>query len=147
MELKIDRGVKSYDVKDADGTLLGTVRLNLADAGMMGRFEEARRQIDNMIQDAGTDATPDTLIAVDKAIKEQLDYAFGASVSPIFFGGLSSMALCEDGELVLEKVMDALIPILEDATGKAVAASNARKAQRLERYRNKRVGLAPGQQA
>ena len=57
------------------------------------------------------------------------------------------MALCEDGELVLEKVMDALIPILEDATGKAVAASNARKAQRLERYRNKRVGLAPGQQA
>ena len=109
MELKIDRGVKSYDVKDADGTLLGTVRLNLADAGMMGRFEEARRQIDNMIQDAGADATPDTLIAVDKAIKEQLDYAFGASVSPIFFGGLSSMALCEDGELVLEKVMDALL--------------------------------------
>ena len=146
MELKIDRGVKSYDVKDADGTLLGTVRLNLADAGMMGRFEEARRQIDNMIQDAGADATPDTMIAVDKAIKEQLDYAFGAEVSPVFFGGMSSLALCEDGELVLEKVMEAVVPIFEDATGKAVAASNARKAQRLEKYRDKRVGLAPGQQ-
>ena len=140
MEIRIDRGYKSYDVTDADGTVLGTVRLNLADAGLMGRFEEA------MVQDAGVDANPDTMIAVDKAIKEQLDYAFGAEVSPVFFGGMSSLALCEDGELVLEKVMEAVVPIFEDATGKAVAASNARKAQRLEKYRDKRVGLAPGQQ-
>ena len=127
MEIRIDRGYKSYDVTDADGTVLGTVRLNLADAGLMGRFEEARRKIEAMVQDAGVDANPDTMIAVDKAIKEQLDYAFGAEVSP-------------------EKVMEAVIPIFEDATGKAVAASNARKAQRLEKYRDKRVGLAPGQQ-
>ena len=39
MEIRIDRGYKSYDVTDADGTVLGTVRLNLADAGLMGRFE------------------------------------------------------------------------------------------------------------
>lgn len=31
MEIRIDRGYKSYDVTDADGTVLGTVRLNLAD--------------------------------------------------------------------------------------------------------------------
>ena len=136
MEIRIDRGYKSYDVTDADGTVLGTVRLNLADAGLMGRFEEARRKIEAMVQDAGVDANPDTMIAVDKAIKEQLDYAFGAEVSPVFFGGMSS----------LEKVMEAVVPIFEDATGKAVAASNARKAQRLEKYRDKRVGLAPGQQ-
>lgn len=146
MEIRIDRGYKSYDVTDADGTVLGAVRLNLADAGLMGRFEEARRKIEAMVQDAGVDANPDTMIAVDKAIKEQLDYAFGAEVSPVFFGGMSSLALCEDGELVLEKVMEAVVPIFEDATGKAVAASNARKAQRLEKYRDKRVGLAPGQQ-
>ena len=104
MEIRIDRGYKSYDVTDADGTVLGTVRLNLADAGLMGRFEEARRKIEAMVQDAGADANPDTMIAVDKAVKEQLDYAFGAEVSPVFFGGMSSLALCEDGELVLEKV-------------------------------------------
>ena len=91
---------KRQDVTDADGTVLGTVRLNLADAGLMGRFEEARRKIEAMVQDAGADANPDTMIAVDKAVKEQLDYAFGAEVSPVFFGGMSSLALCEDGELV-----------------------------------------------
>lgn len=71
MEIRIDRGYKSYDVTDADGTVLGTVRLNLADAGLMGRFEEARRKIEAMVQDAGADANPDTMIAVDKAVKEQ----------------------------------------------------------------------------
>ena len=30
MELVIDRGVKSYDVKDADGTLLGVIKINPA---------------------------------------------------------------------------------------------------------------------
>ena len=28
MELVIDRGVKSYDVKDADGTLLGVITVS-----------------------------------------------------------------------------------------------------------------------
>lgn len=82
----------------------------------------------------------------DGRVRRSEEDAFGAEVSPVFFGGMSSLALCEDGELVLEKVMEAVVPIFEDATGKAVAASNARKAQRLEKYRDKRVGLAPGQQ-
>ena len=37
MELNIDRGLKSYDVKDADGTLIGTIRFNPSDIGLAGR--------------------------------------------------------------------------------------------------------------
>lgn len=40
MELNIDRGLKSYDVKDADGTLIGTIRFNPSDIGLAGRMEE-----------------------------------------------------------------------------------------------------------
>ena len=114
---------------------------------LMGRFEEARRKIEAMVQDAGVDATPDTLIAVDKAIKEQLDYAFGASRSRRY-----SLAACPAWRCARmanwywKRLWKRSFPSFEDATGKAVAASNARKAQRLERYRDKRVGLAPGQQ-
>ena len=36
MELVIDRGVKSYDVKDVDGTLLGVIKINPADIGISG---------------------------------------------------------------------------------------------------------------
>lgn len=45
MELNIDRGLKSYDVKDADGTLIGTIRFNPSDIGLAGRMEEARAKI------------------------------------------------------------------------------------------------------
>ena len=37
MELKIDRGLKSYEVKDIDGTLLGTLYVNPADIGIAAR--------------------------------------------------------------------------------------------------------------
>ena len=40
MELNIDRGLKSYDVKDADGTLIGTIRFNPSDIGLAGRMED-----------------------------------------------------------------------------------------------------------
>ena len=36
MELVIDRGVKSYDVKDADGTLLGVIKINLPTSAFPG---------------------------------------------------------------------------------------------------------------
>ena len=41
MELKIDRGLKSYEVTDADGTPLGTIYINPADVGIVARLEEA----------------------------------------------------------------------------------------------------------
>ena len=43
MELKIDRGLKSYDIEDADGTPLGTIYVNPADLGIAARLDEARK--------------------------------------------------------------------------------------------------------
>ena len=52
MELVIDRGVKSYDVKDADGTLLGVIKINPADIGISGRFVSARNAIAELAEQA-----------------------------------------------------------------------------------------------
>ena len=45
MELKIDRGLKSYDIEDADGTPLGTIYVNPADLGIAARLDEARKAV------------------------------------------------------------------------------------------------------
>lgn len=55
MELVIDRGVKSYDVKDADGTLLGVIKINPADIGISGRFVSARNAIAELAEQAKPD--------------------------------------------------------------------------------------------
>lgn len=52
MELVIDRGVKSYDVKDIDGTLLGVIKINPADIGISGRFVSARNAIAELAEQA-----------------------------------------------------------------------------------------------
>lgn len=76
MELVIDRGVKSYDVKDADGTLLGVIKINPADIGISGRFVSARNAIAELAEQAKQDMTPEKILAMDTTIKAELNKVF-----------------------------------------------------------------------
>ena len=139
MELKIDRGLKSYEVKDLDDTLLGTIYVNPADFGIAARLE------DGLASDA--DADVDKIIEADKLIKEQVNYIFGSDASSVFFKGVSALALLPDGSMVFEKVLQAAVPIIEDAVGKAIKASQKRVQKHVGAYTNTAKGLAPGQKA
>lgn len=147
MELKIDRGLKSYDVKDADGTLLGTICINPADLGIATRLEDARTVIQTVADNLTDKATVQDIIQADKTVKAQVDYIFGSNASDVFFKGISALALLPDGTMVFEKVLQAIVPIIEDAVGGAVKASRKRIQKHTRAYTNNAKGLAPGQQA
>lgn len=149
MELKIDRGLKSYEVKDLDDTLLGTIYVNPADFGIAARLEEARRAIQQLADGLASDANADVdkIIEADKLIKEQVNYIFGSDASSVFFKGVSALALLPDGSMVFEKALQAAVPIIEDAVGSAVRASQKRVQKHAGAYTNTAKGLAPGQKA
>lgn len=147
MELKIDRGLKSYEVKDIDGTLLGTLYVNPADIGIAARLEDARRAIQQLADGLAADAGVDQIIEADKLIREQINYIFGSDASSVFFKGVSALALLPDGTMVFEKVLQAAVPIIEDAVGKAIKASQMRVQKHAGAYTNTAKGLAPGQKA
>lgn len=149
MELKIDRGLKSYEVKDIDDTLLGTIYVNPADFGIAARLEEARRAIQQLADGlaADADADVDKIIEADKLIREQINYIFGSDASSVFFKGVSALALLPDGTMVFEKALQAAVPIIEDAVGKAIKASQMRVQKHTSAYTNTAKGLAPGQKA
>ena len=147
MELKIDRGLKSYEVKDIDGTLLGTLYVNPADIGIAARLEEARSAIQQLADGLAADAGVDQIIEADKLIREQINYIFGSDASSVFFKGVSALALLPDGTMVFEKALQAAAPIIEDAVGKAVKASQKRVQKHAGAYANTAKGLAPGQKA
>lgn len=149
MELKIDRGLKSYEVKDLDDTLLGTIYVNPADFGIAARLEEARRTIQQLADGLASDADADVdkIIEADKLIREQINYIFGSDASSVFFKGVSALALLPDGSMVFEKVLQAAVPIIEDAVGKAIKASQMRVQKHAGAYTNTAKGLAPGQKA
>ena len=142
MELKIDRGIKSYDIVDADGHPAGTIRLNPADPGLAGRWEAVEKELEPY---KGNDISISETVELDKRIKEKIDYALGSSVSDVLFGGLSCFAMCEDGKLVFEHILDALSPLIEEAQNTAAKAAEERIKQRTKSYEGSTAGLAPGQ--
>ena len=142
MELKIDRGIKSYDIVDADGHPAGTIRLNPADPGLAGRWEAVEKELEPY---KGNDISIRETVELDKRIKEKIDYALGSSVSDVLFGGLSCFAMCEDGKLVFEHILNALSPLIEEAQTTAAKAAEERIKQRTEAYEGSAAGLAPGQ--
>ncbi len=73
MELVIDRGVKSYDVKDADGTLLGVIKINPCRHRHFRRFVSARNAIAELAEQAKQDMTPEKILAMDTTIKAELE--------------------------------------------------------------------------
>ena len=65
----------------------------------------------------------------------------------MFFKGVSALALLSDGSMVFEKALRAAVPIIEDAVGSAVRASQKRVQKHAGAYTNTAKGLAPGQKA
>lgn len=147
MELKIDRGLKSYEVTDADGAPLGTIYINPADVGIVARLEEAGNAIQKLADGLTDDAQISDVVDADQAIKAQVDYIFGSKASDVFFNGISALALLPDGTMVFEKVLQAIVPLIQDAVEDAIKASQKRVQTRTAVYADKTKGLAPGQKA
>lgn len=96
---------------------------------------------------AKQDMTPEKILAMDTTIKAELNKVFGSDVSSVFFGGLSALALADDGAFVFEKVLEAVAPLVEEAHKAGIAAAEARLKKHTAVYADFSKGLAPGQQA
>ena len=141
--LNINLGLKSYEICDTDGNTVGVIRFNPSDPGMVSRWKEVQEFINGF--DEKEYHTPEKIGEADRAIKEKFNYAFGTDVSSVLFQNVSSLALCEDGRMVLENVLEAVQPIIEEAMKVAQKNSEARVRARTVEYEGSKKGLAPGQ--
>lgn len=146
MAIKLDLGLRRYDLEDVDGNPIGTISFNPSDPGLLPRFETARDNIVAITKQATDVNSAAKIDELDKQIQAQLDYAFGSPVSRVLFASVSALAICEDGTLVVEHILDGLLPLIEKAMPAATAATNARAAKYTAKYeQDARAGLAPGQ--
>lgn len=143
MKLQIDYGYRTYSIEDSEGNVVGSVRFNPSDPGMAGRWSEAQKVIDKIVSD--DPQTPAEIYEADRAIKAQLDYIFAAPVADVLFAGQSSISLLPDGSLLLEAVLDAVKPIVQQAQAQAQKASAERMAKHTAKYQNSDRGMAPEQ--
>lgn len=144
--LKIDLGLKSFEVCDTDGNTLGTIRFNPSDPGLLPRWKDAEKRVRELASTPeGEYDTAAGLAMLDREVKAQIDHAFGTPVSEVFFQQVSSLAICEDGSMVLDHVLQAVEPIILEAQKTAQANSEARIKAHTGKYEGKAIGLAPEQ--
>lgn len=143
MALKIDLGLRAYEICDADENVIGVIRFNPADMGFVSRWQEFQSCAETLGKTPPT--TPQELANKDAEMKALLDKTFAAPVSDVLFQGLSCFALCVDGRFVLENVLEALVPEIRDSISAAHKESEKRIAKHTAPYEDSTAGLAPGQ--
>lgn len=151
--LTLDLGIKTYVIQDPDGNPAGEIRFNPSDPGLAGRWRKAmdvveryRKQVDDETAAGKEEAELwPLLMEASDAIKNALDYAFGARVSDVLFGGASAFAMTVDGSMVLENVLKGLSPVIEEALKSSAGNARTRMQKHTAPYQGTTRGLAPGQ--
>ena len=154
-QITLDLGVKTYEIKDPDGNVTGVVQFNPSDPGFAGRWQQSEAKIESYrqrINEMHASGVPEidqwpVLMEASDAIKQAFDYAFGAPVSQVFFGGASAFAMTENGRLVLENVLEGVHPVIEKALDLAASRMKMRMEAHTLPYADAAKGLAPGQAA
>ena len=83
--LKIDLGLKSFEVCDTDGNTLGTIRFNPSDPGLLPRWKDAEKRVRELASTPeGEYDTADGLAMLDREVKAQIDHAFGTGEKQLF---------------------------------------------------------------
>lgn len=130
-KLTLETGVKTYDIEDEKGDLLGTISIHPSDLNIAKRAydggEKIQELIDGMaeINTENTEGAANTIDSIDKAIKEQLDYIFDAPVSETIFKNINSLSV-SGGKYLVENFLDMILPVINQSIDEGVKASEAR---------------------
>jgi hypothetical protein len=119
-KIKFDSGVQEFRINGS-----GVLRFNPGDPNVFARFMESAKKMEELEQRLSTeakaleDADNAGMMALmqrtDKQIKELLGWVFGpANDFDVILGGVSLLAVADNGQRVIANLFDALRPVLED---------------------------------
>ena len=117
--IKIETGLKTYDIEDEHGNIRGQITLNPKDMGFFSRAEKMRDKILHYMDSIdwnNNDKTDDEILIIfdttDKIIKKEIDDLFGQGTSDIIFGTQSSLSTI-NGISFVERFLTTFMPIIE----------------------------------
>ena len=116
--ITIDHGLKSYDIVNKSGKLLGQFSFNPSDTGLINRYKEVSVNIielGNRLSKENSTKEEKNKKAEDY-IKEQFDYLFNANVSGTFFSIMGPLSLLGD-QTFTEVVMNTIASVVKKESG------------------------------
>ena len=117
--IKIETGLKTYDIEDEHGNIRGQITLNPKDMGFFSRDKKMRDKILHYMDSIdwnNNDKTDDEILIIfdttDKIIKKEIDDLFGQGTSDIIFSTQSSLSTI-NGISFVERFLTTFMPIIE----------------------------------
>lgn len=117
--IKIETGLKTYDIEDEHGNIRGQITLNPKDIGFFNRAQKMRDKILHYMDSIdwnNNDKTDDEILIIfdttDKIIKKEIDDLFGQGTSDVIFGTQSSLSTI-NGISFVERFLTTFMPIIE----------------------------------
>ena len=118
--IKINTGVKRYEIEDENGELLGVISINVSDFNIIDRIAQSEKKImqiasgvQEKVKNMQTIEEKGKAMAdADAEIKKELDYMFDSNVSEIVFGNKSCLSVC-GGQLLITNFIEGIIPVIK----------------------------------
>lgn len=130
--IKIETGLKTYDIEDENGKVRGQITINPKDMGFFGKAMKMKKTILNYMNDLDiqdSSKTEQEIVELfdntDKIIKEEIDKLFGEGTSITIFGQQSSLSTI-NGITFVERFLSAFIPIIQQEFQAELDNSSAR---------------------
>ena len=130
--IKIETGLKTYDIEDEHGNVRGQITINPKDMSFFGKAQKMRDTILHYMDDIDIidkSKSEDEIVKLfddtDLMIKEEIDKLFGEGTSTVIFGSQSSLSTI-NGVTFVERFMTAFMPIIQKEFQTELDNSSAR---------------------
>lgn len=146
----IDDGLKTYEIKNRKGKVLGTFSFNPSDVNIVYRYDEVVKDLEKLDisfekADDKTGKTEEEVIAenlkrLDSVVYEKINYLLGEDVAESFFSIMGPFSPLPNGKYFIETVMGAIGQAIKSETGARVKKMNSKIRRHTQKYAKKYHG-------
>lgn len=129
IELNVGGLLTPIEFADADGFVIGRLKINLTDIRMVGRLKNIE-EFFNAYQIQSDGSGFDKMTALDAELEEKFSYLLGYDCRDTLFAVLPPTAIFEDGEMFAIKI----ITVLGETITEQVKAKAAERAAAIAKY-------------
>lgn len=113
-DIIIDDGKKTYNIRNYNGDLLGSFRMNPADMSVLDRYSKVKENLQNIQQSIDSDKDIEEIYHdATELVKEQINYLFNCNCADEFFAITNPFSIMADGSYFLEMVINAILKVFK----------------------------------
>ena len=132
--ISFDEGYKEFAINNDENRV---IRFNPKDFGILTRMEDTLSDfeaLEKKLKDGNEEEFTNNLREAEKVVHEKIDSIFNANVHDIIFNHQSPISLV-GGEFLFMRVIEALVPIVENEVKYEMQKSEKRMSKYTEKYK------------